>query len=312
MLRPLQSALEPGTRHLSLSLWLPQDPADGDIVMSFTDHFAATFFFRASLVGLLLATPLLSGCAGVAAPTEELEPRFNEEILESLIGSTEDEVKKELGPPLYHFKGEEKSYFIYEGRVDVAGVAFLVGIPVPFWGGSTWICSQLEFGRSGRLNNVETFGAYITGPEDPAKLKCKNHFWSQEELAELEQAHKEYLEKRALRGDPEAMYEYAQQPHDPEERWKWVCLAAHHRLAKAQGKSGDYYRLGRSPISRDDIQAYLWYSLGADQGDFLAAQALKGLFQKMSLAQIAEAKSLLAKWEPNPAECETIGAAVQN
>jgi len=32
----------------------------------------------------------------------------------------------------------------------------------------------------------------------------------------------------------------------------------------------------------------------------------------MTTAQLAEAERLVAEWEPNPAECETIGAQAEN
>ncbi len=34
--------------------------------------------------------------------------------------------------------------------------------------------------------------------------------------------------------------------------------------------------------------------------------------EEMTAAEIIEAERLIAKWEPNPAECETIGAQAEN
>jgi hypothetical protein len=54
--------------------------------------------FRAPVLWIVLLITLLSGCVSLGSvPTEKLPPPFNEEVLERLVGSTEEEVREELG-----------------------------------------------------------------------------------------------------------------------------------------------------------------------------------------------------------------------
>jgi hypothetical protein len=51
-------------------------------------------------------------------------------------------------------------------------------------------------------------------------------------------------------------------------------------------------------VARDPVQAHLWFSLAAAQGDSFAADALAALEREMTAAQVAEARPLAADWEP--------------
>ncbi len=60
------------------------------------------------------------------------------------------------------------------------------------------------------------------------------------------------------------------------------------------------------------MQAYKWFSLAAIAGDNSAKWSRDQLSPQMDPAQIAEAERLVAEWEPNPAECETIRTRAEN
>ena len=73
-----------------------------------------------------------------------------------------------------------------------------------------------------------------------------------------------------------------------------------------------YYRRGRPPVSRDLLEAYKWFSLAATNGLSTTWWTSNDIGPQLTPDQLAEAERLVAEWEPNPAECETIGAQAEN
>jgi TPR repeat protein len=120
------------------------------------------------------------------------------------------------------------------------------------------------------------------------------------------------LRIRAKDGDPDAQFKFALYVDDFQHQYRWFCLAAHQNHPSAQYKVGEFYRLGRTPVSQSYLQAYMWYTLGAEQGNTAAQGALRPISRILSPAQIAEAERLVAEWEPNPAQCEIIAAQAEN
>jgi hypothetical protein len=234
---------------------------------------------------------LLSGCiAAATVPTEEPEPPFQEEVLDSLKGSTKQEVRQKFGAPLYEFDGAEKSYFLYEGRVDTAGIYALLGIPIPVWP-DTNICSLLEFGPDKRLKNHETYGAYvgIGGPGGSTMAEdCRDAFWSDEERVALRQ-----VTPYKRRGADKYF-----------ETWWKFCHAAHRGDDQARFDFGNSYRWGRGPVESDHVRAYLWYTLAGNTG--YAALYKDQEAAAMTPEQLADAERLVAEWQPNPAECDKV------
>jgi hypothetical protein len=117
------------------------------------------------------------------------------------------------------------------------------------------------------------------------------------------------LRKLAYEGDVEAMdveamYEYGYKLNDLERAWRWICPAAHGGHARAQYSIANYYRWGDSPVRENIIKSYLWRTLSLNGGHPSWAYDRDQTAQKMTADQITEAESLLAKWKPNPAECE--------
>jgi TPR repeat protein len=112
------------------------------------------------------------------------------------------------------------------------------------------------------------------------------------------------LKARADEGDVQAMYEYGARTNDLEKAWVWFCPAAHKGHAESQYLLASYYGAGLPPVQNDIIKSYVWRSLSLNGGDPRAANARDQTAQEMTADQIAEAKSLVSKWKPNPAECE--------
>ena len=72
---------------------------------------------------------------------------------------------------------------------------------------------------------------------------------------------------------------------------------AEHGEVDAQFMMGFLYARGEG-VPRDLVQAYLWFSLAARQGDSFAAEALVRLAQQMTDDRIATAKALARDWVP--------------
>jgi len=60
---------------------------------------------------------------------------------------------------------------------------------------------------------------------------------------------------------------------------------------------GQLYRDGRG-VPQDSVQALLWFTLSAAQGNVVATVLRDGLASKMTPAQIAAARKLARKWRP--------------
>ena len=90
---------------------------------------------------------------------------------------------------------------------------------------------------------------------------------------------------------------------------QWMCLSAHQGDQNAQYVLGKYYRQGSNLVLQDPIEAYKWLSLAAKDGDATTKRLRDVFARQLTPEQIAEAKRLVAEWEPNPAECEIETAA---
>ncbi len=76
----------------------------------------------------------------------------------------------------------------------------------------------------------------------------------------------------------------------------WLPLAEQGN-AQAQHELGYMYLRGRG-VARDDIQAHMWWSLAASQGNEASTVARKLVAAFMTPAQIAEAEKLAREWKP--------------
>ena len=224
-------------------------------------------------VGLLVQACVVpvGGCSRTEAPEEQ---------------TTRNDVVAVLGEPIETIKSEDGHVDVYEYDGHCAGLAFVMGVPIPFYRGTDRILS-VEYGSDSSFLTAQVW------PEDETPEVVIAYYKRRAER----RVKRADLEKRARAGDPKAMYEHAHALNDAKKSWKLFCLAAHQGVSLAQHHLGNYYRRGYYPISRDVIRAYLWYSLAGANMDFFKIEG-------MTPDQIAEATRLLAEWRPNSAECD--------
>jgi TPR repeat protein len=115
----------------------------------------------------------------------------------------------------------------------------------------------------------------------------------------------EALHRRAEDGNAAAQYALGIKVYSDEpQAWKWFCLAAQQGHPEAQFQLATFYRRGWYP-TKDAVKAYQWYMLADENGSQHAGEEQTKLQTEMTSAEVAEAESLAAAWEPNPSECET-------
>jgi hypothetical protein len=155
---------------------------------------------------------------------------------------------------------------------------------------------------------------YGTWPDAETPEEAMTSYERQEELAALEQARMADVEKRALEGDPEAMYEHGFGLGMSEhlERLRWYCLAAQHGHAMTRFQLGRYHHQGLVQFEDNSERAYRWYTLALEANYADAARYREKLSRDMTREQIAETERLVAEWEPDPEECERYLAQIQN
>jgi len=74
-------------------------------------------------------------------------------------------------------------------------------------------------------------------------------------------------------------------------------LLAEQGHAQAQVNLGIMSSQGRG-VPKDSVQAYVWYTLAAGQGDDLADKFKDHLEKSMTLDQLVEAQRLAREWKP--------------
>lgn len=79
---------------------------------------------------------------------------------------------------------------------------------------------------------------------------------------------------------------------------RWFRLAAQQGHADAKNAIGIAYSEGLG-VPQDLVLAYMWFSLAAADGVTNAAQRRDQLSTNMTTKQVAEAKNLTLKWQPN-------------
>jgi len=78
---------------------------------------------------------------------------------------------------------------------------------------------------------------------------------------------------------------------------RWYRKAADQGETYAQLSLGSRYSKGEG-VPKDYVQAHMWYTLAAAQGDKDAGEFRDLLAEKMTPAQIAEAQRLAREWKP--------------
>ncbi len=117
----------------------------------------------------------------------------------------------------------------------------------------------------------------------------------------------QYTRSKAEAGDPVAQFKMHQSADSGDARlWTWLCLSANQGYAPAQREAGLAFESGGSGRDRDPAEAYLWYSLAAQQQDVVAIDGQKRVAQGLTRAQIDRAKRAVSAWTPDPNRCGVV------
>ena len=87
-------------------------------------------------------------------------------------------------------------------------------------------------------------------------------------------------------------------PQDYAQALIWERKAADRGNVVAQAAVGAMFEFGRG-VPQDNVQAHMWFDLAAAQGEPKAVTVLHMAEQRMTAAQIAEAKKLARDWKPD-------------
>jgi len=231
------------------------------------------------LKNVLIVCFALQGCVTVPL-THETEIGVRPETLESLIGSDEKSVVKNLeSTPFYRIEDGSSTYFVYEGSY-VEG-AFWVAItpwpiPLPFPPVETQgrDCLLIEF-------DEEVFTRFEFGSHEYYELPdCMRAFWTAEEVQSFEhvettaKSKTQRAELKALKqmceiplADAASLNEedlrerYFRCDHygvNQESRLLWRCLYAHEGNGNAQYAMGLFYELQGAASPNHYLKAYKW------------------------------------------------------
>ncbi len=132
---------------------------------------------------------------------------------------------------------------------------------------------------------------------DPEKL------WQQAQLAHVEQ--------QAISGNSDAQFQlgiYYLLRREPG-ALGWICQSANQGHTRAQLQYGHLFNEDRNQddlfpfisLNPDDAQAFLWYSLSANQGDSRAALFRDSLNpSRLNSQELTAARTAIENWRPTP------------
>ena len=95
---------------------------------------------------------------------------------------------------------------------------------------------------------------------------------------------------------------YFQYPQTKKKAAEWFQKAAEQDFGAAQFELAMLYESGSGGVSKDDVKAFLWYSLALKNGEIKAESKLQELGKSMSAEFLAEAKKQTGEWQPTPCE----------
>ncbi|MEE4379939.1 MAG: hypothetical protein V2J55_20820 [Candidatus Competibacteraceae bacterium] len=153
-----------------------------------------------------------------------------------------------------------------------------------------------------RQSEVDLKSAYVAAWEDSSIAMRKRTQQTRKAAKEDIEAHRDDLLPRAEAGDAEAQYALGSSYYrDREERWYWICRAAH------GGHSEAMMMKGASLIAKareEDIDAaLLWFLLAERTGSVHGAKAAQQLSEHMKQEKILIVENRLDAWKPNPESC---------
>ncbi|TAL26952.1 MAG: sel1 repeat family protein [Alphaproteobacteria bacterium] len=110
----------------------------------------------------------------------------------------------------------------------------------------------------------------------------------------------EWLLKGASQGDANCQFTLgvmALNRHDYDGAMEWLLKAAAQASHAAQDKIGLMYRDGLG-VPQDNIQAFMWFTISANISGQYFTPLRDALAQKMTGAEMDEAKRRAAEWKP--------------
>ena len=179
-----------------------------------------------------------------------------------------------LGEPIETIKSDDGRVDVYEYDGHCGGLFWILPIPYPL---------PVFFGTDQML-------IVVYGPEGS------------------------FLNAQVRKGDIDAQYAmYFLDGEVPQGvRTSWVCLAAQNGHPQAQVDMGRRSWYGIQDYDVNHVRGFMWFSLSARSGHVRGENEVAERKPLLTAQELSEAERLVAEWEPNPAECETIGVQTEN
>lgn len=211
--------------------------------------------------------------------SEPDEFRENSKLIDSLYGSTSDEIVAQVGQPNWVKNINITTYHIYEWR-NTDNYLLFPGLPEPHT--ENWYCILLEFDEDEKLisHDIQTRSASYF-PRYTNMNYCLRVFPSLNAALAPSQLIKEA-----------GIY----------------CPNADLGHSDAQFYIGNLY-YNHVLLKRDIIRAYVWYSLAAMGGYENAASRLQQVKSELTPDQLSMAQNHLETWEPGQCQIDLIEAA---
>lgn len=234
------------------------------------------------LSGCLIVTLITSGCViieHVAETTPEVVVNRSTDI-----GRSRESIIEQSGYPDIAINDDGVSHYYYENYTHELGMI----LPLPLLLSTDKLtepyCSILSFGNNDVLSSI-----------DYRKGSCSQAVYIRQSPM--------LIQEHAETGDAEAQWELYKRYNkvDSINNMKWLCRAADQGHYWARMELGRLYQDGKI-LKQDMSQAYLWYALAAQTGQFLAADKIVELRKIMSHSQIDNAKRYITNWRPG--DCE--------
>jgi hypothetical protein len=222
---------------------------------------------------LLTSLVLLTGCWGLTftadTPNEYTQ---NKNMIESLYGSTQEDIIRKLGEPKEIVKRSGPTDFIYQWRrndVDFAGLILPI---IPILGDTHLYCFFLEFDETNQLNKH----ASVVRTTQQFGLDCIDIFYQSRLLN-----HKDAL--------------------------RWLCRAADQGNNEAQYLLALFYETGSNGVTKDLVKSYMWYQISAfTEGNMRPTNQAQRVWNNLTAEQSIQAETLLRNWKPGQCERELV------
>jgi len=157
------------------------------------------------------------------------------------------------------------------------------GVPQDYREAVRWFRKAAELGHAQAQNNLGAM--YAEGQGVP------------QNYAEAERWFSKAAEKGVADAQKHLGFLYYKVQQDYRRAVRWFRKAAELGHAQAQNNLGVMYAEGQG-VPQDNVEAFKWYTLAAENGVATAKQNQRSISERMTTAQIAEARKLAREWQP--------------